>query len=330
MDRLMKKALLIIAIVLAVLFLMTACRSELKDPFADFSYEKEEETVKTVPVVRRDIEITNTVFAKSIPRAQTVQYYDEVTGYFKEYVIPLLSDVKAGDVIAVLDSSTLDKQIRDQFIKYEKVRLKYEKAKLEFETTGDNENAMLTAKLDYEYEKLKYDELLIQYDALELKAEIDGQVTKMQADPGDFINGSSPICEITDDSEIFISFSTEYGQGLGVGDILQVDIRNSTEVVNAEIIEITSGEIILKPEYIHTSFAKTGTLVYISMLVDKRIDTLVIEDNCVVEEAGRFYVFVVEDGVMSERDIKTGISNDGYVEVLFGLEEGEQVVSNPY
>jgi multidrug efflux pump subunit AcrA (membrane-fusion protein) len=152
----------------------------------------------------------------------------------------------------------------------------------------------------------------------------------MQADPGDFMNSNSPVFEITDDSEIFISFSTEYGQGLGVGDILQIDIRNSTDVVNAEIIEINSTDIILKPEILHPSFSRTGTLVYINILIDKRIDTLVVEDNCVVEEAGRYYVYVVENGVMSERDIKTGISNDGYIEVLFGLEEGELVVTNPY
>ena len=220
MNDMMKKVLIILILIMISALMLTACTDELIDPFADFQYDKEVTDIKTYPVERRDITITNTVFAKSIPRAKVVQYYEEVTGYFKEYAVDLLTEVKAGDVIAILDSSTLDKQIRDQKIKYEKARLRYEKALLEFESTGKNENTMLTAKLDFEYEELKYNELLIQYDALELRAEIDGVVTKMPADAGDFMNSKSPVFEITDDSEIFISFSIEYGQGLGIGDIL--------------------------------------------------------------------------------------------------------------
>ncbi len=330
MDKMMKKSFIILILIIISMFLLTACTDELKDPFADFQYEKDVEVIKTLPVERRDIEITNTVFAKSIPRAKEVQYYEEVTGYFKEYAVALLSEVKAGDVVAVLDSSTLDKQIRDQSIKYEKARLKYEKAKLEFESTGKNENIMLTAKLDFEYEELKYNELQIQYDGLALKAAIDGVITRMPADPGDFMNGNSEVFEITDSSEIFISFSAEYGQGLGIGDILEIDIRSSDEIVDAEVIEINNDEIILKPLIIHDSFSKTGTLVYVRMLVDKRLNTLVIDEDSVISEAGRNFVYVMEDGNKSERDIKTGIASEGYVEVLFGLEEGELVVSDPY
>ena len=330
MNKMMKRNFIIFVLIMISAVLLTSCSNEIIDPFADFHYEKEVEEVRTNPVERRDIEITDTVFAKSIPRAKITQYYEEVTGYFKEYAIALLSEVKAGDVVAVLDSSTLDKQIRDQSIIYEKAKLKYEKAKLEFESTGKNENTMLTAKLDFEYEELKFNELQVQYDALELKAEIDGVVTKMPADPGDFMNSKASVFEITDDSEIFISFSTEYGQGLGIGDILEIDIRNSDEIVNAEVIEINSLEVILKPKIVHSSFTKTGTLVYVRMLVDKRLDALVIDEDSVISEAGRYFVYVMENEVMSERDVKTGISSEGFVEVLFGLEEGELVVSDPY
>ncbi len=86
----------------------------------------------------------------------------------------------------------------------------------------------------------------------------------------------------------------------------------------------------MKPEYVHESFEKTGTLVYVRILKDMRLDALQISEDSVIFEAGRHYVYVMENGIKNERDIKIGISDNGMVEVLFGLEEGELVVSNPY
>lgn len=328
-EKVMKNKILLILMVSVVLFVLSSCRYDISDPFADFTYDKEEEVIKTHKVERQDLIVNNVIFGKSIPKAKLTHYYTDVSGYFKEYAVELLSEVKAGDVIAVLDSGTLDKQFRDQTIQYEIAKLKYEKARLEYESSGKNENAMLSAKLDFEYEEVQYQELLNQYDALELKAEIDGVVTKMPADPGDFMTSKSAVFEITDESEIFISFDSSEASGLRLGDVLEINVRNSTEVIPAEIIQITGTEVVMIPERIHDSFNKTGTLVYVNILEDMRLGALVIDEDSVITEAGRNYVFVIENGIKSERDVKLGISDSGLVEVLFGLEEGELVVSDP-
>ncbi len=41
-------------------------------------------------------------------------------------------------------------------------------------------------------------------------------------------------------------------------------------------------------------------------------------------------VFVIKDGVVQMREVKLGISDDGYYEVLSGLNEGDEVVTGPY
>lgn len=330
MTKKILKKILIVSLILFALTVMSSCSVSYEDPFTDFTYNKEEEIIVTEPVIKQDFIITKVVFGKSIPKAKVTHYYTNVTGYLKEYTVDVLQEVKVGDVLAVLDSSTLDKQFRDQTIAYEKAKLKYQKARLDYEATGTNENAMLTSKLDYEYEEYKYNNIKLQYDSLEIKAEIDGVVTRKAASPGDFITSKSPIIDITDSSEILISFESSEASGLRVGDVLEIEIRNSTDRVNAEIIEINGSVTILKPEYVHEAFAKTGSLVYIRILKDKRIDALLINENSVVSEANRYFVYVVEDGVKSERDIKIGISDSGMVEVLFGLAEGELVVVNPY
>jgi len=324
------KKVFVMMIVAGLLISISSCSKDLVDPFAGFTYDKEEETIETKIVVRDDLIINKVIFGKSIPLAKVTHYYSDVTGYLKEYKVEMLQEVKAGDVLAVLDSGTLDKEFRDQAIAYEKAKLKYEKAKLEYESSGYNENAMLSAKLDFEYEELKYNNLLEHYKALEIRAEIDGVVTKRQAYVDDFITAKSPIADITDSSEILISFDSGEAEGLRIGDVLEITIRNSDDIVMAEIIEINGEQTVMRPEYIHDSFSRAGALVYVNILEDMRLGALLLDDGCIVEEAGRNYVYIVENGEKSERDIKIGLSDKGMVEILFGLEEGEVVVYNPH
>lgn len=44
---------------------------------------------------------------------------------------------------------------------------------------------------------------------------------------------------------------------------------------------------------------------------------------------GSFYVLVVRDGKLNEQEVKIGVAEDLRVEILSGLEEGDQVVSTP-
>jgi HlyD family secretion protein len=48
------------------------------------------------------------------------------------------------------------------------------------------------------------------------------------------------------------------------------------------------------------------------------------------EEEREEVVFVVKDGVVSKRSVRTGIRDDNYMFITEGLEEGEQVVTGPY
>jgi len=58
--------------------------------------------------------------------------------------------------------------------------------------------------------------------------------------------------------------------------------------------------------------------------------TNVDEDLIIPEEDMRKVVFVVEDGEAKRKEVKTGISDNTHIQVLSGLEAGEQVVTGSY
>jgi membrane fusion protein (multidrug efflux system) len=70
---------------------------------------------------------------------------------------------------------------------------------------------------------------------------------------------------------------------------------------------------------------RPGMFLNVSLANDER-DTLVIPEQALTPEAERQYVFVVVDGKVQRREVRIGARRPGSVEVLAGLDAGDQVV----
>jgi membrane fusion protein (multidrug efflux system) len=62
-----------------------------------------------------------------------------------------------------------------------------------------------------------------------------------------------------------------------------------------------------------------------SFVFEKR-EGLSVPDASIVARLNRSVVFVVKDGKANMRDVKAGLRNDGWTEILEGLAEGEQIL----
>lgn len=71
---------------------------------------------------------------------------------------------------------------------------------------------------------------------------------------------------------------------------------------------------------------REGLTVTVSILVQERNNVLLVPNKAITRQGQETYVQVMEDGVIEERSIKTGISDWQYTEIIDGLTEGEEVV----
>ncbi|MGI6553079.1 MAG: efflux RND transporter periplasmic adaptor subunit [Bacillota bacterium] len=75
---------------------------------------------------------------------------------------------------------------------------------------------------------------------------------------------------------------------------------------------------------------KPGVTAEVKIITVDRPLALLVPYEAVFEDGeGREWVFVVKDGQAEKRPITTGAGNELYLEVLQGLEQGEQLVINP-
>ena len=68
-----------------------------------------------------------------------------------------------------------------------------------------------------------------------------------------------------------------------------------------------------------------NTTVDVRIHISERPNVLVIPRGALFIDGGKRYVFVVQDNRLHRRDIKVGIANPTMIEVLLGLQEGDQV-----
>jgi membrane fusion protein (multidrug efflux system) len=72
---------------------------------------------------------------------------------------------------------------------------------------------------------------------------------------------------------------------------------------------------------------KPGMFGRISVVYDVHENALQIPRSAIVEETDSLSVFVVEDGLAVRKTVTTGYGNRGMIEIVSGIEDGEQVVT---
>ena len=87
-------------------------------------------------------------------------------------------------------------------------------------------------------------------------------------------------------------------------------------------VEILLGEasgIILRAGYSATAYVK----------IQEHKGVLIVPERLILSEGERRYVEVKQDDIISEVDVKTGLSDGLNIEILEGLEEGDLIVERP-
>ncbi|WP_164472574.1 efflux RND transporter periplasmic adaptor subunit [Cohnella candidum] len=244
--------------------------------------------------------------------------------------------VKKGDVLVQLVMDGLDLQLKEQ-------ELALERAKLAYKQAAGNSDQLRIASLQKEIEQIKYDRLKQQLNSKQLVSNIDGQVVFVESlKEGDFVEPYQTLVTVADPTKLRVSMRVE----------------NSADIKDAEVgmaAEITLGETTLQGKVVQTpssapqtlnkdlaeKYGKTlyielpklpdnaeiGTSVDVKIVTQKKDNVLQIPKSGLRAYLGRTFVRVLEEGKrIREIDVEQGISTPTAVEIVSGLEEGQDVI----
>ncbi|HEX2947476.1 MAG TPA: hypothetical protein VHT96_16180 [Clostridia bacterium] len=262
------------------------------------------------------------------------------SGTFKSTYVSYLQKISVGDLVAELDTESLKRQLERARIAQERAKLEYERLKTENELNGGGgKYSIKKAEIDLELAKMDVEDLTSTINLSALKSEVAGVVTSICTfSPGSTVNQEDEIVRIADKSKmLLVSKSNSGTESLKVGTAVEVSYKG--KVYNGEVVKLPTDTLSEEKDYmanaIHIKVAdlpedqvSLNDAATFSLILASASDTLLVRKQDIFTAEGKSFVNVYKDGVIKEREIKTGIvsSDSGDIEVVDGLEEGEDII----
>lgn len=342
---------------------------------ASCSLLPEEEQFKTAPLIREyereaydftfvergDMKLTEKISLTYVPvQTETLRY--KVGGlYFDEAFVQAGDAVEAGQLLAQLDLSGIEDEIKTCDVQIEKLNIRMEtleknralaleRNRIEANGAAEAENALKQTNREYDRQKQALeDEMTIlklqkaeyeqQMAERQLRAGISGTVTYVRSTkPGERSVAGERFMTIADATMSLFKTDTTYWAYFEPGQEFMITVSKAEyEAVvtceeelglpEAEKIEGKVGAVYLKLK--NPSFEmEDGAKGTIELVLDTREDVLMVSQSAVSEINGQTVVYYQkEDGMKAYKPVETGLIANRMVEIVSGLTEGEQLIT---
>ncbi len=283
--------------------------------------------------------------------SETGRYVDAV--YVREG-----DSVKKGTLLCELSSESLESEIErlEYNITRNKLMLSYldEKENIDIQyawinSNGNSEAAKESVKAiqeSYDKQRVSYEDSL-EFDNLELSekktllngsrlyASMDGVVYDLKDDLlGSTSKKGEVIMTIVDaDNGIFVSALDDYDGLFSEGETYELSVSLGTSTGMFEITPLNMNKweagyqafsVLLAPENVSLEVGNIGSVI---LVTDSKENVLTLPKSVVHEADGEKYVYIADDDNMREvKWIKTGLEGDDLIEIVSGLNEGDEVV----
>jgi multidrug efflux pump subunit AcrA (membrane-fusion protein) len=301
-------------------------------------------TFRTVTVSQGDVTLFRDIITSNVA-AQEESLSFPIGNLQIKNVYPFVGDiVQAGDIVAELDREDIEAAMDQARRSEEWLRLRlrqlnenHELALRRAAVTGNPVDAAAFIdqrnRLNNQLEMIRIDMeyLREQDDRRVLRAGIDGIVTHViRFREGDTARADQRVLTISDQTRsIFMARGAE-AQQLVIGERYEMVInREPYWVVVADpaelgVLRADANEMYMIVED-DTAFASNASGV-LHFVMDKRDDTLFIPATAVRKVGDRVFVYVLEDGMRTLREITLGLEGNIRSEILHGLSLGEVII----
>jgi HlyD family secretion protein len=223
---------------------------------------------------------------------------------------------------------------------YEKANDDVDTARLEF--THAQQNAELEIEvMDFE---LRTDELAVdrqellvgnlqrRVDELSIKSPVTGMVGSLMIDQKSAVAENQPLLTVVDLSafEVEMRVPESYGDDLKLGMAAEISYggRSFEAVVTAVSPEVRNNQVTGRVRFAAEPPAglRQNQRVSVRIVLEASEDVLMVQRGPFLDSGGGRVAYVLNDGLAERRAIQVGASSISSLEIVSGLEEGEQIV----
>ncbi len=171
-----------------------------------------------------------------------------------------------------------------------------------------------------------------------VKSPLDGMVAARNVQPGEKVSPDTRLIDVVDLRVLELESPVPMADvsRVAVGQAVQLDVEGAGQFegklvrINPAVQPGTRSVMVYVRVENADSRLRAGMFAQGALELGKRAGVVAVPVAAVRREGERAFVYVVENGVLGERAVKTGIADDasGMVEITSGLPAGAEVVRN--
>ena len=286
--------------------------------------------------------------------------YARTDGYLKKWYFDIGAHVKAGDLLAIIQTPEVDEQLSQARSTLATAQANLELAQVtrdRYESLlkkhavaqQDVDNAVGTytankAIVDADTANVRHFEALVSFE--KVYAPFDGVITARNTDIGDLINSGSntaPRTDLFDMSQtrtlrVYVNVPEEYSQAVGP-DKTEADItlaefpgkRFPGQLVRtSDAINVTTRTLLTEVDLQNpggTLFS--GSYAEVHLKIPARNSTFLLPVSALIFRGEKLQVGVVRNGHVLVTDVTPGHDLGDQIEIVAGLKPDDQVIVNP-
>ena len=290
----------------------------------------------------------------------TSPIYARTDGYLKKWYFDIGAHVKAGDLLAIIQTPEVDEQLsqarstlataqanlhlsqitRDR---YQSLLAKHAVAQQDF----DNANGGYAANqaiVDADMANVRHYEALVSFE--KVYAPFDGVITARNTDIGDLINSGSsaaPKTDLFDISQtrtlrVYINVPEEYSQAMKPGqtaaDITLAEFPGKRFpgklVRTSQAINATTRTLLTEVDLDNPGATLlSGSYAEVHLQIPSQKTTFLVPVSSLIFRGEKLQVGVVQNGKVVITDITPGHDLGNEIEAVAGLKAGDQIIVNP-
>lgn len=239
--------------------------------------------------------------------------------------------VKAGVLIAELDTDSLKFQVAMQELTLQKARLQAERASM----LGQDRIQQQIAAIDVRQAELALEAYRTELAKAQLFSPLDGVVVYIaRLAEGDPVDAYRTVVSVADPTVLELSYQGTRSSDFAFGKDVEVSYRDrryagtvvrtpATAPLDAPEDERT--QVIVRVKNLPTS-VEAGDSATLRVVLQRRDNVIVIPRNLVQTYQGSDFVNVLADNVKKQQPVELGVISATEAEIVAGLKEGDQVI----
>ncbi len=358
----MKKRMLLLVLIVTLVMMAMGCSNKQNKVNADNEVETEEYTPVEIEVVKLT-EISNeTNLNGKIHPQKEIMVLPKLPGKVNQVNVTVGSEVKQGDILFILDDKDIRQQVEQTRLSVEMAKINYERtkeqidaAKLNYEKAKELYEQGLMNKSQYEQAQMAASEKPLEISKIQLQqaelgyqqalsntnntivtAPINGIVSIVNVKAGEMASNAQPAVIIVDTKELKIKIDvTEntinkllVGQSVKV-EIPAISVGGLTGKIES-ISPVADARTRLYPVQIsleeNTHPIKPGMFASVVIATELINESIAVRTEAVLDKDNRTFVYVVENDMAVEKEVKIGMETKSTIQIIEGLNVDEMVI----